>query len=326
MDLKALLVLITLCLNGLLSAQPYSISSNGTGGGAWSTASSWAENRIPICGDTIIIQSGDLIDISGQIDFGDAHCNLYMFLMIEGTLDFASNGPKLRFPCNGSSIEVGATGSVIRTGGGGGQSNYISICEDVVWTGTDPDITDPIILTGPLPIELLSFDIKALNQSCLINWVTGSEVNNDYFTIERSRDANFWEVLAIVNGSGNSSASIAYVYRDFSPWTGLSYYRLRQTDFDGSYVTFDAKSFYSGTQLEVSLYPNPADDRVHISGPEMVEVEFQDALGKVHIVATVESDSEQFGIDVSTLPDGVYQLKFTAKDGTQVGEVLYILH
>lgn len=307
-------------------AQTYTLSSNGTGGGDWSVASSWAENRVPACGDIMLIQSGDLIDIDGQQNYSESFCpGDYMYLLIEGTLDFSSNGPKLRFPCSGSTIEVGVGGSIIRTANGGGQNNYIDICSDIVWTGNDPDITDPIILTGPLPIELISFNLKQRGESCQITWVTGSEVNNDFFTVERSRNLSFWEVIAYVDGAGNSSHTIEYAHLDEHPWSGVSYYRLRQTDFDGAYMTFNVQSLQFAEDVEVMLYPNPANEYMVISGQNVEHVEVIDALGRVHSISPSNTSDTQQQYDVSNLPDGVYHLEISGKATTE-SQTLYILH
>lgn len=89
-----------------------------------------------------------------------------------------------------------------------------------------------------LPIELLSFTPEIKPDRILLNWTTGTEINNDYFTIERSRDLYGWEVMGFVEGAGNSSVPLSYSFSDMRPLDGLGYYRLKQTDFDGKYEYF----------------------------------------------------------------------------------------
>ena len=91
---------------------------------------------------------------------------------------------------------------------------------------------------GELPIELLSFTPQVNPDRINLNWTTGTEINNDYFTIERSRDLYGWEVLGFVPGAGNSSVPISYSFSDMRPLDGLAYYRLKQTDFDGKFEYF----------------------------------------------------------------------------------------
>ena len=82
-----------LCASLITIAQPYTITSNGSGGGDWDEATSWLENSVPVCGDIIHIVSGDIITIAGQENYSESFCpGYYMYLMIEGTLEFSANG------------------------------------------------------------------------------------------------------------------------------------------------------------------------------------------------------------------------------------------
>ncbi len=121
---------------------------------------------------------------------------------------------------------------------------------------------------NPLPIELLSFSVKNNGNSVMIQWATAAEINNDYFTIERSTDGFSWEILDYMYGAGNSNQVLHYQYEDNQPVQGVSYYRLKQTDFDGQYEYFapaaiqmDAKSApieilqvrASGSQMDIHI-------------------------------------------------------------------------
>jgi hypothetical protein len=81
---------------------------------------------------------------------------------------------------------------------------------------------------------LLFFEALANDNHVKTRWATASETNNDYFTVERSADAIDFQPVGIVDGSGQSNALIQYDFTDAEPLPGLSYYRLKQTDFDGS--------------------------------------------------------------------------------------------
>jgi hypothetical protein len=110
-------------------------------------------------------------------------------------------------------------------------------------TLVDPDPNNPLGWTfgedcesrGVLPIELLSFTSEVKPDRINLLWTTGSEINNDYFSIERGRDVSGWEVLGFVPGAGNSSVPLSYSFSDMQPLDGLAYYRLKQTDFDGQF-------------------------------------------------------------------------------------------
>lgn len=112
----------------------------------------------------------------------------------------------------------------------------------------------------PLPIELLSFNAYPDKNIVQLNWSTANEINNDYFTIERSKDGQNWEAIASVDGAGNSNHPIDYLSYDNKPYTGISYYRLKQTDYDGQYKYFNVVTVNREKEAEtgVAIYPNPA--------------------------------------------------------------------
>lgn len=92
-----------------------------------------------------------------------------------------------------------------------------------------------------LPIELLYFS-GVYNENGKYNelkWSVASQVNNDYYTIERSSDGINWTTLIKLDGSGNSSTQMEYKYDDYSFTKGINYYRLKQTDFDGQFEYFN---------------------------------------------------------------------------------------
>jgi len=90
---------------------------------------------------------------------------------------------------------------------------------------------------SPLSIELTEFNGTKIDNAVKLNWITTTEINNDYFTIERSTNTENWEVISIVNGAGSSNYAINYNIWDSSPITrGVDYYRLKQTDFDGNFT------------------------------------------------------------------------------------------
>ena len=87
---------------------------------------------------------------------------------------------------------------------------------------------------SPLPIELVSFNARNDGSAVLLEWTTASEIDNHYFTLERSTDGSAYSDLLNTPGAGNSQVSIDYRAHDVGPVPGVSYYRLRQTDFDGA--------------------------------------------------------------------------------------------
>ena len=174
-------------------------------------------------------------------------------------------------------------GSGCTTSGiGTAQANGVS-----VFTTTS---SQPFVLVkkiGILPIELLSFTTKCDNRKVIIKWATATEQNNDYFTVERSPDALNYLPVGMVKGVGNSSSVQNYFFTDSDPLSGTSYYRLKQTDFDGTTKTFSAASLSSCASgaMNVVIGQNPTIDGdiwVSISGAENknVRVSVTDILGQ----------------------------------------------
>ena len=113
-----------------------------------------------------------------------------------------------------------------------------------------------------MPIELVDFTVEREGEVALIKWETATEINNDYFTLERSKDGVAYEVIAVIQGAGNSSNEIEYRFIDEFPLTGISYYRLKQTDYNGNYTYSDKKSIYLESETEMLIYPNPSNGNV----------------------------------------------------------------
>lgn len=114
--------------------------------------------------------------------------------------------------------------------------------------------------TEPLPIELLLFKANCDEDIVTITWASASETNNDFYTLERSLDAMNWEVVTTISGAGNSNQTLYYHYTDFNPLGQLSYYRLSQTDYDGSSEILGVKQANCGNngitnqEMDINLY------------------------------------------------------------------------
>ena len=122
------------------------------------------------------------------------------------------------------------------------------------WGSINPTAT-------PLPIELLSFTARLTDSHVELNWITASELNNDFFTIERASDIENFEEVAIVKGQGTIHTKSNYFQADESPLPGISYYRLKQTDFDGVFTYSQVRKVEnSDTKVNFRVYPNPIVD------------------------------------------------------------------
>ena len=122
---------------------------------------------------------------------------------------------------------------------------------------------------SPLPIELVSFGATCEDDGVLLAWSTATELNNDHFTIERSSDVEHWEEVGIVPGAGNSSSLLHYSLVDEAPLPGIAYYRLKQTDMDGTFAHSDMvpAQCAKGNTINALLYPNPTLEDITLEIP-----------------------------------------------------------
>ncbi len=168
---------------------------------------------------------------------------------------------------------------------------------------------------NPLPIELISFSADENDDKVDLRWATASEVNNDYFTIEKSQDGvNFVEVLTR-DGAGNANTLLSYKAVDENPYNGYSYYRLKQTDFNGdfSYSNVVSVNFKLKDATNIILYPNPlTNGNVRLKLPEELQsgtlkVEVYDIGGKVLFSKTIDV--------VEVQANGYYEIDYRFTNG-----------
>ncbi len=170
-------------------------------------------------------------------------------------------------------------------------------------------VRNAVVWTAPLEaivlgIELSEFKATIEGNKVALTWATASETNNDYFTIERSIDGIKWDELAKIDGAGNSITTLHYSNIDRNPYEGISYYRLKQTDFDGKISFSDIRMIQNLLRTKVSVYPNPTTGKLIINGNHIKATRLRDHLGNLII------KREGNGIiDLSNLPQGYYFLQ-----------------
>lgn len=117
--------------------------------------------------------------------------------------------------------------------------------------------------TSTFPVELTAFDGEIVNETAYLDWVTETELNNDYFTVERSVDGVSFEIVGHVDGKGTSLEQNRYRLEDREPYKGTTFYRLKQTDLDGSfqYLSTIELTYSRRNKAKMNAYPNPVSDR-----------------------------------------------------------------
>lgn len=177
-----------------------------------------------------------------------------------------------------------------------------------------------------LPIELLYFEAELLKtREVELSWETATELNNDYFTVERSiSGTTYWEYVGKVSGSGTTTERHSYELLDDAPYLGKSYYRLKQTDYDGAYSYSETRAVYLEKRLELSIYPNPTYGKLTIgiemsAGDEVsLAYELFGPMGKIVKEGVLNASLNR--LDISSLPIGVYWLRVGDEESKKISE------
>lgn len=168
--------------------------------------------------------------------------------------------------------------------------------------------------TVPLPVELVSFQAnKAGDQRIRTEWITASETNNDYFTIEKTLDGIHFEEVGRVRSAGNSTHLNHYALEDTNPYSGVSYYRLKQTDVDGSETYSNMVSVHNFEMLDqLHIVPNPVEKNgtLNFSASEggIMAIEIRDVTGSkiVETSVSIQKGENSILLQTQNLQHGVY--------------------
>ncbi len=170
--------------------------------------------------------------------------------------------------------------------------------------------------SNPLPIVLVSFVGKIVKDQVVLNWITASELNNDYFTVEKSKDGVEFEEVQRITGAGSTNEISKYEAIDYDPYPGISYYRLLQTDYDGKFeyselllISFEGNFSFSAfpTVITTSLqvrFKGARNDELTLS--------LQDMTGRIFMNRTIvlENGSKTLQFDdFERYPAGLYIMK-----------------
>lgn len=173
-----------------------------------------------------------------------------------------------------------------------------------------PTTTYPCTLSS-LPIELLTFTGKCEDNHVDLKWVTATETNNAYFTIEKSIDAINWAVISTIKGAGNSVNKINYAYSDLKSSNEIAYYRLKQIDIDGSFKYSEIVDVdCNDNSTALIIFPNPSNGLFYFSKKgnkiSVNSMEIYNTLGE----RIYKSYEEQSILDMSNIDKGVYFIHF----------------
>lgn len=170
---------------------------------------------------------------------------------------------------------------------------------------------------APLFVDLIYFNGQKQGSSDLLEWVTQTEVNHDYFDVEASVNGLNFSKIGRVQGSGNSSQAKKYQFLNQTPLALITYYRLKQVDYQGNFKYSKTISLSRNVkQTNIQVYPNPAQNDFNINIPSELEldnvsIEITDLLGKKidFQLVSLKQGSNQFTFNTSVYPSATYLVK-----------------
>ena len=165
-----------------------------------------------------------------------------------------------------------------------------------------------------LPIELLSFNVQLSGNKAILTWTTVTEINNDYFTIERTLDGIAFEEIIEMPGAGNSFTPLTYIAYDGNPLPGTSYYRLKQTDYDGQFEYSSLVELDNAYISDVTSY-----NVTHVDNTKIIlsyqmrkntryDLYVYDVTGKIvkHDIVYSEEGYNQYELNIRNYQAGTY--------------------
>lgn len=185
-----------------------------------------------------------------------------------------------------------------------------------------------------LPVELISFYGSYKDNTVLLNWSTATESQNEGFYIEKSKSGSYndWQEIDFVQGKGNSSQQQHYQLIDRSPIDAVSYYRLKQVDFDGGFE-FSKTIVITAKKAETALivFPNPvAAEAINLrfwsKEQSSAQVILTDQLGRTVILKEmiIDEGTNNLKMSIEKLPAGFYTIQLLIEKRTSVVQRLRI--
>ena len=167
-----------------------------------------------------------------------------------------------------------------------------------------------VVDMSTLPVELVYFKAARVNDQIEFKWQTAMEKNNEYFSLEQSTNGQVFTELAVIIGAGNSKHKLDYHFVQKNAPAGLTYYRLKQTDFDGTFAYSEIVAVSSAKSLQtLVVYPNPGQGIYTLQGAEdLLAASVADATGRtiMQLNSMVQNSSHSF--DLTAQQPGIYFL------------------
>lgn len=226
-------------------------------------------------------------------------------------------------------LGAGESSSIMIEGSTATQAYSVNLIDDGM--GCGPVSRGSTFICYKTPIELLRFTGADTPEGNLLEWSTASETDNDYFTIKRSGNGVDFQTIATVKGSGTSITQKSYELLDKDAPQGLSYYRLTQTDFNGTVsepTTISVLRRQADNLSEVQVIPVPASDKVSLSfvtaAEQTARVQITGVNGQIVYSQnlTTNAGSNVIPIDISGFSTGMYFVQIETNHASMTGKLL----
>jgi len=260
----------------------------------------------------------------------DINTDVFIHSQYEITANALTNSPKYDLYVDNSILDGADQRRYVSSSSDIGSGASVSLAENLI-ADTEYQVslrhasassntltTNNVLLTGfaltlnsgPLPVELLSFDAFQLFNEIELNWETASENNNDYFVLEKSLDMINWKILDVVDGAGNSNTNLEYSYVDNQLSNDIIYYRLKQVDFDNTMEVIALSQINPKLEdLTISVFPTICKDILFVK-TDLSKFYYKiigvDGINYTSLTTSSPYFQNQVSINVSTLKSGTY--------------------
>jgi hypothetical protein len=307
---------------------------------AWSNASGWFPNGVPVSGERIIIPAGVTVTTNTDLVFSSLYIDILGKLVLGNNRSLTLNSP-------GSYINIQATGSIEASQTSNSNSRIIIngltqfVSNQTYSTngGAKGLINGPALSTGAgtgfsfgivLPVKFSYVQVQQITNSACIKWLTSGEFSTGYFTVERSADSRSWTAIGRV--SGGTATSNRYQYVDLHPLAPTSFYRVCATDVDGSKTYSEISAVQlQGAINKMEISPNPARAAAKITIPSLWGSESSRTIYRVYtntglLVEHGTLSANMHDVIVSRLPNGAYKILLVAGKGEHYSSSLFVQH
>jgi hypothetical protein len=177
-----------------------------------------------------------------------------------------------------------------------------------------------------LPVELVAFGGEVTKKGNLLKWTTVSELNNDYFELQRSSEDAIFETTAIIKGNGTTNTTSQYTYLDEHANVPYHYYRLKQVDYNGNSQLSDEIYLEALPSDDLEIYPNPANEEVVIStGRDLkkpIQIAVYNSIGALVLIKEITSYNLRHHLNISELSSGYYLVKVLSASNQVTGKFI----